>query len=208
VTKKATLIIASMVLIAIVGGFLYWQMSQLGKGLRIEPSKDAEEVLVSAFSVVALAPGTDGNVSQYEGLLDQYQKNPALTHQRYLLVITWMHAGQIFKAIGNNPPSEGKIFSSAIVSSIPQKDRVDGWGNSYCVFADSNQMAFLSSGGNGALICEKMQQVAKQAVNNSHDSRLTKVGSFLIVVFRQAGDARLIRPQPDSSHQVIHAKQP
>jgi hypothetical protein len=105
-----------------------------------------------------------------------------------------MRAGKIFKAMGNNPPVKGQVFSSASLTDIPQEDGIDGWGNSYCIFANSKQIAFLSSGGNGALICEKIQQVAKKAASSTSDSRLTKEGSLLLAVFRRSGNAPLIRP--------------
>jgi hypothetical protein len=135
-----------------------------------------------------------GAPHESEPLLEQYRTNPTLTHQRYLLVMTWMHAGQMFRAVGDNPPSEGVMVNSASVMNVPPEDRVDGWGNPYCVLAESKRVTFLSSGGKGVLNCEMLQQTAQLAASKATDSRLTKEGEFLVAVYERATGGSAIRP--------------
>jgi hypothetical protein len=193
--KRTRLICWIVIAIAAIAGIVCWQMYSLGKGLRTMQVDAAREVLVGALSAEVLAPGVDGNApSSPEPLLEQYRKNPTLTHQRYLLVMTWVHASQIFKAVGNNPPSEGVMVSSASVTNVPPEDRVDGWGNPYCLLAESKQMTFLSSAGNGVLDCEKLRKSAQQAALRATDSRLTKEGNLLVTVYERPRDASATRP--------------
>jgi hypothetical protein len=198
-TKKSSVIFWIVIPTAIIGGLVYWQISQLGKGIREMPVKDAEEVLVSAYSAQVLAPGTDGYASQSgssEPLLDQYRKNPALIHQRYLLVITWVHASQIFKAIDKTHVLEKPMMiNSASVESVSRETRVDGWGNPYCIFIDTKQIAFLSSGGASTLDCESLRQFAQRAAISTIDSRLTKEGSIFVTVQKRVGNASPVRHQ-------------
>lgn len=149
------------------------------------PAGTAGEVLISSLSKEVLAPGVDGPVQDAGPLLDQYRKNPELIRQRYRLVMTWVHASKIFKAIGPNPSFAGEMVSSASLSSLPAADRTDGWGNPYCVFASADQTTFLSSGGNAALNCESLRQTAEQAASTSTDSRLTKDGNLLVTVYKR-----------------------
>ena len=149
---------------------------------------DTTELLVGTLSTQVLAPGVDGTVSQSiarEPLLDQYRKNPEAIRQRYRLVMTWVHASKIFKAIGQNLTFKDEMVSSASLSNIPVADRADGWGNPYCIFADTDQMVFLSSGGDTALNCESLRQTAKHAASTSRDSRLTKDGEILVAVYKR-----------------------
>jgi hypothetical protein len=89
----------------------------------------------------------------------------------------------MFKALNENPLVAKEMQSSAFLTNVPKEDRVDGWGNPYCIFAESKQMVFLSSGGNGALDCAKLRQSAQQAAAKSTDARLTKAGELLAAVY-------------------------
>ncbi len=184
--KKTRLICLIVILFAIVGGIVWWQYAKLSKGLRTMPAGHAGEILVGALSGRVLSPGVDGTQPTVQGtepLLDQYRENPKLAHQRYLLVMTWIHASQMFKAIGSDPRYEGQMMNSSAVEGIPQKERVDGWGQPYCIFAGTDRMTFLSGGGNVALNCESLRQTATQAASRSRDSRLTKDGELLVTVY-------------------------
>lgn len=197
-TKRTRLICWIVILVAVVVGIVCWQMSKLSRGLRTMPLHGTTEVLVGALSSRVLAPGLDGGASEQNGpgpLLDEYRKDPTLTRQRYLLVMTWIHASQIFKAVGYRSHFEGLMVSSASVAGIPQEDRVDGWGNPYCILADEKQMTFLSSGGNVALNCETLRQTAQQAASRSTDSRLAKEGSLLVAVYRRGEDVSANQPR-------------
>ncbi|MGA9669719.1 MAG: hypothetical protein WBQ94_10940 [Terracidiphilus sp.] len=171
-----------------LGAVVYWQWSKFSMGLKTVPMDGTTELLVGALSTQVLAPGVDGAVSQSsarEPLLDQYRKNPEAIRQRYRLVMTWVHASEIFKAIGQNPSFKDEIVSSASLSNIPAADSADGWGNPYCIFADADQMTFLSSGGDAALSCGSLRQTAKHAASTSKDSRLSKDGNLLVAVYRR-----------------------
>ncbi len=173
---------------AIVAGIVWWQLAKLSRGLQTMPAGGAGEILVDALSAEVLASGVDGSQPSALGtkpLLDQYHENPALAHRRYLLVMTWVHASQIFKTLGPNPRFAGQMLSSAAVEEVPQKERIDGWGKPYCIFADAGRMTFLSSGGNDALNCETLRQTAMQVTDNSTDSRLTKKGDLLVAVYKR-----------------------
>lgn len=177
-----------------LGAVAYWQWSKLSMGLRKMPMDGTTELLVGALSTQVLAPGVDGAVSQSsarEPLLDQYRKDPELIRQRYRLVMTWVHASKIFKAIGQNPPFHGEMVSSTSLSSLPVADRTDGWGNPYCVFTGTDQMTFLSGGGNAALNCESLRRTAERVASVSTDSRLTKNGNLLVIVYKRQGDRLL-----------------
>jgi len=153
------------------------------------PVGTAGEVLVAAMSGQVLGPSIAGNAPNEQGtVLDEYRKNPALTHQRYLLVMTWTHSSHMFKAIENNPPSEGIMASSASLTNVPAEDRVDGWGTPYCFLADSRRVTFLSSGGKEMLKCESLRRAAEQAASTATDSRLNKEGDLLVAVYERAGD--------------------
>ena len=154
---------------------------------------------MSALSTEVLAPGIDGDSAQADRsqpLLDQYRKNPALVHQRYLLVLTWMHATKIFKAIGKESMPKGQLINSASLKEVPAENRVDGWGKPYCILVDSSQMTFLSSDGNGAANCEKVREIARQAALKANDSRLTREGNMLAMVLRRTGDVYVKRLDP------------
>lgn len=186
--RRTKFILGSVFLLIVLGTGAYWQMSKLTTGLRTMPMDTTTELLVGTLSNQVLAPGVDGAVSlssEQEPLLDQYRKNPDLARLRYRLVITWMHASQIFKAIGHNPPSEGKMISSVSISSVPLEERVDGWGRPYCILADARNLTLLSGGGNDALNCDALQETAEQAAARATDSRLTKDGRVLVVVYKR-----------------------
>lgn len=184
-TRRTRLVFWVVTIIALVAGFLYWQMSRLSRGLRTMPMRGATEVLVGSLSAKVLAPDLVRDVSR--PLLDQYRDDPALAHQQYILVMTWLHASKIFKSTGINPRSEGLMMSSSSLTSVPQEDRVDGWGNPYCILADSRRMTFLSSGGNGTLSCADLGHTAEQAASRATDSRLTRDGDVLVAVYERKG---------------------
>jgi hypothetical protein len=186
--RRTRLIWWIAILVAIVGGIVWWQMARLSNGLRTLPGRSAGEVLIGALSSEVLAPGVDGTqlaARETEPLLDQYRGNPKLAHQRYLLVMTWVHASQMFKAIGSDPEYEGQMISSSAVEGIPQKELVDAWGKPYCIFAGTDRMTFLSGGGVVALDCGSLRQTATQAALMSRDSRLTKDGELLVTVYKR-----------------------
>jgi len=194
--RRARLSLWILIAVAAIAGLVYWQMHKLGEGLKTMQMDGAREVLVGTLSAQVLAPGVDGNAANASGpLLEQYRKDPAVTHQRYLLVMTWIHASHIFKAIENNPLSEEVTASSASLTNVPLEDRVDGWGNPYCFLAESKRMTFLSSGGNGVLNCEKLRQTAHEAASKATDSRLTKEGHLLVAVYERTGDNSVTRPR-------------
>jgi len=193
-TRRTRLVGWIVILVAVVAGIVWWQYAKLGRGLRTMPAGTAGEVLISSLSKEVLAPGVDGTISQsspHGPLLDQYRKNPEVVRQRYRLVMTWVHASRIFKAIGQDPSFKDKMVSSASLPSIPAADRADGWGNPYCIFAGPDQMTFLSSGGDAALNCDSLRQTAEQAASVSKDSRLTKDGNLLVAVYKRDGDPLL-----------------
>ena len=182
-TRRARLVFWIVTIIVLVAGFLYWQMSRLSRGLRTMPMQEATEVLVGSLSAKVLAP--DLVRDQSKPLLDQYRSDPTLAHQQYVLVMTWLHASKIFKSTGINPRSEGLMLSSSSLAGVPQEDRVDGWGNPYCILADSKRMTFLSSGGNSALRCADLGHVAERAASRATDSRLTREGDVLVAVYER-----------------------
>ena len=192
-TKRTRVIWWVVILVAIVGGILWWQYAKLGRGLRTMPARTAGEVLISSLSKEVLAPGVDGTAQGAGPLLDQYRKNPELIRQRYRLVMTWVHASKIFKVISQNPSFKNEMISSASLPNIPAADRADGWGNPYCIFAGTDRMTFLSGGRNAALNCQSLRQTAEQAASTSTDSRLTKDGNLLVAVYKREGDQLLNR---------------
>ena len=145
--------------------------------------RGATEVLVGSLSAKVLAPDLAHDVSK--PVLDQYRNDPGLAHHQYILVMTWLHASKMFKSADINPQAEGVMISSASLTDVPQEDRVDGWGNPYCVLAGSRRITFLSSGGNGVLSCEDERQAAEQAASKASDSRLTKEGALLVAVYER-----------------------
>lgn len=164
--KNTRIALWIVVAIAIIAGFVWWQMWQLGRGLRTIHADEAQEVLLSALSAEVLAPdlGENGQSPSGSGpLLDQRRENPALTHQRYLLVMTWVHASQIFKAVDNWSAFEGKILSSNSLTNIPTETRVDGWTVPYCIWVEPSQVVFMSSGGTGATDCNTLRQTVQEA---------------------------------------------
>lgn len=182
--------------IAAIAGIVSWENYELGKGLRTLRIDAAAEVLTGSLSTQVLAPGVDGSDANDSGpLLEQYKKDPTLNHKRYLLVMTWTHASEMYKAIDNSPLTEGTIASSISVTNVPPKDRIDGWGNPYCFLADSKHLTFLSSGGRGVLRCENLRRAAEQASSRAIDSRLGKEGDLLVAVYERAKDDSTIRPR-------------
>jgi hypothetical protein len=182
-TRRARSVLWIVTIIALVAGFLYWQMSRLSRGLRTMPMRGATEVLVGSLSAKVLAPDLAQDVSK--PVLDQYRNDPGLAHQQYILVMTWLHASKIFKSAAINTQVEGVMISSVSLTDVPQEDRVDGWGNPYCVLAGSRRITFLSSGGNGVLSCEDEWHAAEQAASKARDSRLTKEGALLAAVYER-----------------------
>jgi hypothetical protein len=196
--KETTRVALWMVIgLLIVAGFVWWQMWQLGRGLRTIHVDNAQEVLLSAMSAEVLAPDVWGN-GQQPGtsgpLLDQYRKDPALTRQRYLLVMTWVHASQIYKATDWSA-SDGKMLGSDTLTNIPSESRVDGWHNPFCMWVEQKKVAFISSGGNGAPDCSVLRQAAERVVAASHDARLTRAGNLLVTVQSRSGDATALAVQ-------------
>jgi hypothetical protein len=189
-TKTRRLVYGIAIAIFAVAGFVWWQVRELGNRIDSMPVGNVGEILVGALSSEVLSPGLPGSMSRANGtepILDEYQKNPALTHQRYLLVITWQHASQMFKAVGDKPIVKEQMISSDLLEGIPVEDRVDGWGTPYCISIDSMAMTFLSSGGGGAVDCGNMRQIARQAAARASDARLSKEGSLLVVVYKRGG---------------------
>jgi hypothetical protein len=78
------------------------------------------------------------------------------------------------------------MLSSSSLTGVPQEDRVDGWGNPYCILADSRRMTFLSSGGNSTLRCADLGHIAEQAASRATDSRLTREGNILVAVYERS----------------------
>ncbi len=112
-TRRTRLVGWIIILVAVVAGIVWWQYAKLGRGLRTMPAGTAGEVLISSLSKQVLAPGVDGPAQDAGPLLDQYRKNPELIRQRYRLVMTWVHASKIFKAIGQNPSFNNEMVSRA-----------------------------------------------------------------------------------------------
>jgi hypothetical protein len=142
--------------IALVAGFVYWEISSLSAALRTMPVGGAKGALVVA-TLSAQVLGTGLN----EPLSEQLLTSPAYTHQRSDLVATWIHASKIFKSLRNRPPPDGVMLSSASLTNLPVENRVDAWGNPYCLITEPKQMIFLSSAGKGVLNCEEMRQAAQ-----------------------------------------------
>ena len=92
--KRTRITLWIVIAVLIVAGFVWWQLWQLGRGLRTFHAENTQDVLLSAMSAEVLAPNV-GNRQQPAGsepLLDQYRKNSELSHQRSLLVITWANS--------------------------------------------------------------------------------------------------------------------
>jgi hypothetical protein len=189
--KKLRIVLWIVIAILIVAGFVWWQMWQLGRGLRTTHAENAQEVLLSAMSSEVLAPGVVGNRQQAGAsgpLLDQYTKDPNLTHQQYLLVMTWLHASQLFKATDWSA-LEGKLLGSDTLTNVPSESRADGWHSPFCIWVEQKQVAFISGGGNGTPDCSVLQQTAGEAVATSRDARLSRVGNLLVTVQSRSGGA-------------------
>jgi hypothetical protein len=172
-TKKARLAcwIAAIGLASVMG-FVYWEISRLSIALRTLPLGGPSERLARNLSDQFLGASLKGNAPN----------GP----QRYILVKTWTHATKMFIALNNNPPPEGVMLSSTSLIDVPAENRVDGWGNPYCLLAVSKEMTFLSSGGNGVLNCEELRKTAMLAASKATDSRLTKEGNLLVTVYQRA----------------------
>jgi hypothetical protein len=189
--KKPRVILWIVVGILTVTVFIWWQVRQLGRSLQTINAVNANEVLLSAMSAEVLAPNVDVDGQHFnntsEPLLDQYRKTPNLVHQRYLLVMTWVHASEISRAIDWSPFNL-KMIGSDSLSSISPESRVDGWRNPFCILVQQNQVVFISSGGNGTPNCSLLQRTAAEASVGSHDARLTRVGSLLVTVQGRSAD--------------------
>jgi hypothetical protein len=128
--KRTRVILWIVIAILILAGFVWWQMWLLGRGLRTVHADNAQEVLLSAMSAEVLAPDVGGNGQQPNTpgpLLDQYRKDPDLIHQRYLLVMTWVHASQIYKTTDWSA-SNGKMFGSDALRNILSGGVGPGYG--------------------------------------------------------------------------------
>jgi hypothetical protein len=171
-----------LALIVIIAGFFLWQRQQLGKSLRTVHAENAEDMLMSGMSSVVLAPdlGSGQQAIISEALLSQYQKDPNLIHQKFLLVTTWLHASQIQKA--TNWSSYRRMLDSETLSNIPESLRVDGWNNPFCIWVEPKQVVFISSGGKGTLECKALTKIASQSAISSHDARLRRTADVLVTV--------------------------
>src|ERR1700733_3651040 len=196
--KKTTRVVLWIVIgLLIIAGFIWWQMWQLGRGLRTIHADNAQEVLLSAMSAEVLAPDVGGDRQQPNTsgpLLDQYRKDPNLTHQRYLLVMTWVHASQIHKTTDWSA-SNGKMLGSDTLTNVPSESRVDGWHNPFCISVGQKQVVFISSGGNGTPNCNLLQHTAGEAAAGSHDAKLTRAGNLFITVQSRSGGATALAAQ-------------
>jgi hypothetical protein len=193
--KKALLVCwIAAIGIASVVGFVYWEMSRLSLALRTLPVGRPSETLARDLSAQFLGAGLKGNAPNGPQLNQQLLSSPDFIRQRYILVITWTHATKMFIALNNNPPpSEGVMLSSTSLINVPAENRVDGWGNPYCLLVVSKQMTFLSSGGNGVLKCEELRKTALLASSKATDSRLTKEGNLLVTVYERARVGSAVR---------------
>jgi len=184
--KRKRLIWLGLSILAAAVAFVCWSRHRLSELLKTMPVEGAAEVLIGALSPQVLAPDLVGNANSSAPLIDQYRENPAAARQRYLLVTTWVHAREMFNVLGKSSFSAMTMVNSTLLSSVPPEDRLDGWGNPYCVLSDREWIAFLSSGGNGSLSCEQLLVTAKQAgTQNRDDSRLHKKGDLLVVVYKR-----------------------
>jgi hypothetical protein len=188
--KRTTRLICSIAIaIALIAGFVYWEKASLSAALRTMPVGGARGALVvDTLSAQVLGAGLNEPVS------DQLVRSPAYARQRYALVTTWIHASKIFKSLNNNPPPEGVMLSSASLTNLSAENRVDAWGNPYCLVTEHKQMIFLSSAGKGVLNCEEMRETAQQAASKAIDARLTKEGNLLVAVYKRARDVSAIHP--------------
>lgn len=177
------------IVVALVMGLVYWQNFRLSRVLSTVPADAARELMVSSLASQVLTSGVDDSARDFpQPLLDQYQMDPALTRRRYLLVVTWLHARNMFKNHVEDQLPEGAIVSSSSFADVHSEDALDGWGSPFCVASYLGRTVFLSSGGNGVLDCgEDTRQNAKRAASNFTDSRITKVGKTLAVVYAGRG---------------------
>ena len=183
IKRVALWIIVALLLIAC---FAWWQMSQLGRGLRTIHAATSEEVLSNAISAEVLASklrGGDGQSSAAsKSLLDQYMEDPRSIHQRYLMITTWLHASQIITSIHDWSTFEGKMIDSEMLTNLSSDTRVDGWGVPFCIWVGQKQLVFISSGGTRVPPCGVLEQTARKAATSSKDSKLTTIENLLITV--------------------------
>lgn len=185
--RKRTRVALGIVLaVFIVAGFVWWQVWQLGHGLRTIDADKAQEVLLSALSAEVFAPGVGVEGQRAVGAKPLLDQDPSVTHRRYALVMTWVHASQIFEAVGNWPVFEGKMVRSDSLTGVPAETRVDGWMSPYCIWIEPRQVVFMSSGGTGVLDCATLREPAQEATA-LRDARLTKLGKLLVTVRNRAG---------------------
>jgi hypothetical protein len=164
------------------------EMSGLSRALKTLPVENSQVAsALDALSAQVLDASLRKNSPTPEGMASgQLVQNPAFVYQRQSLVTTWIHATRMFMSLHKDPPQEGAMLSSASLTSVSPEDRVDGWGNPYCIGVQSKHMIFLSSGGKGMLVCERLVQTALLAASKATNSRLAKDGDVLIAVYNQA----------------------
>ena len=192
--RKMRIVLWVVIAVLIIAGFVWWQMWQLGRGLRTIHAENAQEVLFSAMSSQVLAPDVAGSGQQAGASLPLLDQDTNITHQRYLLVTTWLHASQIYKTTDWSA-FDGKMLDSSTMADIPSEARVDGWRSPFCIWVGRKQVALMSSDGKGFPDCRALRQTAERAMASSHDARLTRVEGLLVTVQSRSGDATALAVQ-------------
>jgi hypothetical protein len=185
------LALGTLALVIGLTGLVWYARWEFALPIRKANADQLEELLVGAFSGVVLAPGVDGSTSSAP-ILEQYQKDPALMHHRYLLVVTWLHASEIVKVSNSGLLRNTTMTRSDMLTNVAKENRVDGWNNPYCVWASHQEIAVLSSGGSGVPDCQALQASAQKAIAASPDPRLARVGNIYFTVQNRPADVQSI----------------
>lgn len=163
-----------------LGGLAWHASRHANRPLNRQNAEAAGETLLSGYAPFVLAPGVD--TSKLSGpLLDESRKDPAAVHNRYQLVLTWMHATRVAQAAVNLPATLQMVRSDHLPAISPEF-RMDGWNQPFCIWGDAGKAVVVSGGGRNLANCDAVRADAHRAVTSVRDSRLTKVGNVLVTV--------------------------
>ena len=177
------LAVAAIVVAACGIGIWRWYTTGLEQ-LSSMPVGNAETVTLGAMGDLVLDKSVleERQSDQSKAILDQYRENPSAFDEKARFVRTWMRASSLIKGMSSSPITPGRVISSSTLSQASTDDRVDAWGNSFCLYSNGARTVALSSGGGGQLSCDSLGAVAKRLTTTVSSKKLFKDETGLYAV--------------------------
>ena len=150
---------AALLVVAIGAVLLSYQITHLRIEIPEGQVADAEVALKGSLGQALFAGRGGGSSSDHEGLIDAYQKNPREFARYARMYDTAMNAKKVALLVVRLPESQLPPDSSLL--SMDPKERVDAWGNPFCLLSTKGKLAVVS-GGPAKIRCDALPLTPEQ----------------------------------------------